>query len=323
MTSVPSVNSEERVFSLLLALASSQHGVTKTEILRSVHGYAQKFDDTAKRANLERQFERDKDALRQLGIPIETFEGPLDVGNNQVTRYRIALDSLALAQEVVFDDREISLLRLASFAWRDSTLAGDARLATIKLASLGNELDTELYGVSPAIHARDAAFEPLRSAIDDGVVVEFHYRKAAARETELRRVAPLALEKIEGRWHLISWDYARESPRVFLLSRIIGNVRLTEDFCDPKLHEKTPFVLDDLRLLREKQVAKILRRPGSEAESRITEAVHYLDEEILADELLEFGADVFVLEPASLKRRVKEKLRSILDLHQPRVSEQL
>ena len=87
-----SVASEERLFSLLLALAASEHGLTKHDILSTVHGYAQRYSDESQRGNIERQFERDKESLRDLGIPLDTFEPYGEHGNNQhAQEYRAAL----------------------------------------------------------------------------------------------------------------------------------------------------------------------------------------------------------------------------------------
>ncbi|WNY34453.1 hypothetical protein Q9Q99_03385 [Curtobacterium flaccumfaciens] len=88
-TRVPRVPAEERLFSLVLALLSTESGLTKAEILANVQGYRQRFSTGGDNASLERQFERDKDDVRELGIPLETIETPGAAGNNQTLRYRI------------------------------------------------------------------------------------------------------------------------------------------------------------------------------------------------------------------------------------------
>ena len=80
---------EERLFSLVLALLATESGLTKNEILSTVQGYHQRFKAGGDNANLERQFERDKDDIRDLGVPLETLDSPGDAGNNQTLRYRI------------------------------------------------------------------------------------------------------------------------------------------------------------------------------------------------------------------------------------------
>lgn len=309
------VSSEERVFSLLLALAATKTGLTKQEILTTVHGYSERFADPVKRSNVERQFERDKDALRDLGIPIETFE-PLDEpGNNQATRYRIHRELLQLPDDLVFTEHELGLLRLAAFAWRESTLASDARSARIKLAALGENVDTQLLGFAPRITANDPAFAPLQIASAEQRIVTFDYRKASDSASTPRRVAPLALEKIDGRWHLIAWDYGRDAPRVFLLSRIVSAVKTAPESFDAGLLAHIDPARADLLALRSAQVAELQLVEGSEAAIRLSSRLHYLDESVLAEELVAHGADVYVVSPLSLRNRVIALFSELHALH--------
>ena len=67
---------EERLFSLVLALLATETGLTKNEILSTVQGYRQRYRASGDNANLERQFERDKDDIRDLGVPLETLDSP-------------------------------------------------------------------------------------------------------------------------------------------------------------------------------------------------------------------------------------------------------
>ena len=67
---------EERLFSLVLALLATENGLTKSEILSTVQGYRQRYEPHGDNSSLERQFERDKDDIRELGVPLETVEAP-------------------------------------------------------------------------------------------------------------------------------------------------------------------------------------------------------------------------------------------------------
>lgn len=325
------VTSEQRIFCLLLALAASRSGATKNELLSTVHGYAQRFDDEEQRASLERQFERDKDSLRDLGIPIETFDSPEAPGNNQLLRYRVRRDALELPENLAFTRRELSLLRLASFAWSDSSIALDSRRASLKLAALGVDVDAELLGYAPRISASDAAFAPLQSAQAARAKVEFFYQKAGDSRPELRTVAPLALELVDGRWHLLSWDYVRADTRIFLLSRITSSVKQKRDAYDPTLLAQVEPMRESLQRLADTQLAKIDVQTGTEADARLRPLARethlaetadiiqltlpYLDEAVLAEELVAFGAEVLVREPRSLRDRVITLLTEIRDTH--------
>ena len=110
---------EERLFSLVLALLATDTGLTKNEILSTVQGYRQKFQHSGDNSNLERQFERDKDDIRDLGVPIETVESPGQAGNNQNLRYRIPRGDYELPSDISFSPEETTLLNLAAMVWRE------------------------------------------------------------------------------------------------------------------------------------------------------------------------------------------------------------
>ena len=106
----PRIPVEDRLFSLVLALLATEAGLLKSEILSSVRGYAERYDDSGQNANLERQFERDKDDIRELGIPLETVESPDRPGDNQALRYRIPKGQYDLPDAVRFTPDELTLL---------------------------------------------------------------------------------------------------------------------------------------------------------------------------------------------------------------------
>jgi proteasome accessory factor B len=82
-------------------------------------------------------------------------------------------------------------------------------------------------------------------------------------------VAPLRLHRVDGRWHLISWDLDRAADRVFLLSRISGEVRVAAERFDPALRERGEPAIAALLALREQRRAEVLVRCGSVAEARL------------------------------------------------------
>ena len=97
---------EERLFSLVLALLATDSGLTKNEILSTVQGYSQKFSHSGDNSNLERQFERDKDDIRELGVPLETIDSPGQAGNNQNLRYRIPRGAYELPADIAVSSGE-------------------------------------------------------------------------------------------------------------------------------------------------------------------------------------------------------------------------
>ena len=184
------VSNEERLFSLVLALLATETGLTKADMLSSVQGYRQRYRPGGNNASLERQFERDKEDVRDLGVPLESIELPADQGASQYTRYRIPKGAYDLPADVTFTPQEIALLNLAALAWREGSLSGESRRALMKLRSLGIDSDEPLLGYAPRLRARDAAFDPLSGAIERHHLVRFGYLKPGDTQTRRRQRRP-------------------------------------------------------------------------------------------------------------------------------------
>jgi proteasome accessory factor B len=218
---------EERLFSLVLALLATENGLTKTEILSTVQGYRQDFVHTGDNANLERKFERDKDDIRELGVPLETVQSPGDPGNNQNLRYRIPRGDYELPTDIAFSPEETTLLNLAAMVWREGSLSTESRRALLKLRSLGVTADEPVLGYAPRLRVRDVAFDPLNAALGWGAYVRFSYLKPGEAEARVRTVAPLALVQHQGRWHLSAEEEGTGIRKTFLLRRIVSRIATT------------------------------------------------------------------------------------------------
>ncbi|MGX5680518.1 helix-turn-helix transcriptional regulator [Schumannella luteola] len=310
---------EERLFSLVLALLATDAGLTKTEILSTVQGYRQKYSASGDNANLERQFERDKDDIRDLGVPLETIEAPGQAGNNQNLRYRIPRGAYQLPSDVRFSPEETTLLNLAAMVWREGSLSGQSRRAIMKLRSLGVATTEPVLGYAPRVRVREAAFEPLSEALERHLQVRFSYLKPGEDAPRLRTVNPLALVQHQGRWHLYA-DEPESGIRTFLLRRIVSPVETTtRSFEAPEL-DPSAQALADLEEVWLERVAVVEVEPASDAATRLgkrrgTRSVdgnalelHYTDVNILADELAAFGPEVLVISPSALRDAVLSRL---------------
>ncbi|WP_350349915.1 WYL domain-containing protein [Agromyces sp. G08B096] len=322
---VPAV---DRQFSLVLALLATEAGLLKSEILSSVRGYAEKYVEGGRNDNLERQFERDKDAIRDRGIPLETIESPDRPGDNQSLRYRIPKGRYELPESVRFTPDELALLGLAAEVWREASLSDDSQRALTKLRGLGIEPREPVIGYAPRLRVRDAAFEPLRRALDRRQTVRFRYFKPGSAEPRPRTVDPYAVVLHEGRWHVHGYDHGVAAPRTFLLSRITGPVEpvagSTFDAPEAGIQDR---VLADLEALRLANAADLAVSAGSDAEVRLGRRavlrdedagvirLHYTDAAVFADELAGFGPEVRVLAPASLADAVRERLARVVAAH--------
>ena len=313
---------EERLFSLVLALLATESGLTKNEILSSVQGYRQRYVIGGDNSSLERQFERDKDDIRDLGVPLETLESLGDPGNNQSLRYRIPKGAYDLPADITFSPEEITLLGLAAAVWREGSLSGESRRAIMKLRSLGVESNEPVLGYAPRLRVRESAFEPLSLALERRLIVTFSYLKPGETHSRLRTVAPLALVQHLGRWHLYALDQDAGQPRTFLLSRIVDTVKLTSRGFEAGQNDFAALALQQLDELWRANAAEIEVTPGTDAAVRLTRrygdgdehirrvTVHYTDVNILADELAGYGPEVLVVSPDALRGAVRDRLRA-------------
>lgn len=317
---------EERLFSLVLALLATENGLTKNEILSSVQGYRQRYSTGGDNATLERQFERDKDDIRDLGVPLETVEAPDDRGGNHHLRYRIPKGAYDLPRDVTFSPEETTLLALASAVWRRGSLSDGSRRALMKLRSIGAESSEPIIGFAPSLSIRESAFEPLSLALDRSVCVVFLYLKPGEAAAAPRTVEPLALVQHRGRWHLYGFDRGAEGRRTFLLSRVVGAVEVTKQPFTAPDDDPAATVLAELDELWHRQCAVVEVAEGTDAAARLAHEgppdaggrlpLHYTDAHVLADELAGFGPEVTVISPAELRTAVRERLERVLADHE-------
>lgn len=331
------VPSEQRVFSLVLALVARPEGATKRELLASVHGYADRYRVGERSVALERQFERDKEQLRMLGIPVETIESPLEPGNTQLLRYRIAKTDMQMPSALRFSAPELTLLRLAALAWRDGSLSAEGRRAAMKLEALGAGLDAQHLGVAPRIGIPEPSAPAFQRAIESCSVVRFSYQLPDRDLPMPRRLAPLRLHRADHRWHLIARDLDRDADRVFLLSRVVGEVRAGPERFDPALRERAAGIVAELLARQRAQRAIVEVQPGSVAAARLLPrgagspgagrgfaaageslrvVLTTLDFSALAGELAGFGADVSAVEPPSVRAAVVSTLAAVRAQHE-------
>lgn len=321
------VTAEDRLFSLVLTLLATEHGLTKAQIFETVRGYEPLTNGGAKLESLERKFERDKNDLRELGIPIETFDSPEAPGDNQLLRYRISNDAYEFPADISFTAAEIALLTLAGDVWREGTVSAVAHRALTKLRAFDIEPDAPILGYVPRLRTREAVFDELNRDIDANQRVRFSYLKAGAAAAEQRDITPLALGLVDGRWHVLGFDHDRSAERIFLLSRIHGKLAKSNEPAAPSDATAADRLVESLQAFASTNVAVLHVRPGSTAATEFSHRqdaafdgterlrVHYLDEAILAEEIAAAGPEVSVLSPESLRERVLAILRRAAAAH--------
>ena len=219
----PSVtlNPAERLLNLVIALVNTNAAMTKQQVRTAVAGYSDAPTDEA----FERMFERDKDMLRALGIPVVTVGTG---GHTDELGYRIDQDAYALPS-IDLTPAELGVLSLAAQFWQDKTLQTDINRAMVKLraAGAGDPSADALAGLAPSVRAVGDAYGPLIEAIEARRVVTFSYRAAYNGTVLTRHVEPWRIAARDGGWYLMCFDRDRQAPRVFRMSRIESRVRVT------------------------------------------------------------------------------------------------
>jgi proteasome accessory factor B len=311
----------ERLLNLVICLLYTRKPLSKAKIRDAVPQYGTSASDEA----FDRMFERDKDELRELGIPLVTE--PYDILFDDEPGYRIDRREYALP-EISFAADELAVLGLASRAWTQATLAGPAAQALRKLEAAGVERDdSSLIGIAAMVRTVEPAFEALKDAVLAHTPVAFTYRKANTAEVATRHVKPWAIASWHGRWYLTGFDTNRNAPRVFRLGRIEGEVAVEGkpgSYEVPQDHQPTAMI-STVAVDRDPQEAALQVRVGSghslRRQARTAEAlddtwslvaVDFTDTDAFAAEICSFGPDVVVRGPSELRESVVRLLSGAL-----------
>ncbi|MGL5830370.1 MAG: helix-turn-helix transcriptional regulator, partial [Angustibacter sp.] len=151
----------ERLLNLVICLLSTHRPLTREHIRQAIPQYAQQPET----AVFERMFERDKEELRDLGVPLEV--SPADPLFGDELGYRVNRAEYALAP-VQFAPDERAALVLAARLWQQASFAGPAARALLKLSSLGLGHDAAPpLPIEPSLGPPEPAFAPLWAAVRD------------------------------------------------------------------------------------------------------------------------------------------------------------
>ena len=308
----------ERLLNLVICLLHTRSFLTADRIRDLVPGY----DETPSEEAFKRAFERDKEDLRDLGIPLETGTNS---AFDEEPGYRIARRDYALP-EIVLEPDEAAAVGLAARMWASAALGAAATRALRKLEAAGVELTSLPEGLQPRLEASGAAFPLLAEAVHDGRVVTFDYRTGAGAEASRRTVEPWGVVWWHGRWYLVGHDRDRDAVRVFRISRIAGEPKATGPagaVTRPEGVDLTTIVASydratpsaDARVRVREGRGYGLRRVAREVRPDVpgwdVVTVAFGDAERLADVVLPYGADAVVLEPPDAVEVVVRRLRTL------------
>jgi predicted DNA-binding transcriptional regulator YafY len=238
---MPSPNKLQRWTDLLAALLRRSFAVDFDTLRREVPAYA---DAARSRDALMRMFERDKDELRSLGVPIESVTDE----DGTLSRYRLAtrqfyLPYLQLVADtgrqprrprgpgyqslpvLAFEPEELDAVAHAAHrvvALGDAALAHEAMAALRKLGhdlplppkeSL-RELITLERSVVPDV------LDEIADALRRRKRLRFTYQSMHRDEESERHVEPYGLAFISGHWYIVGRDVDADARRQFRVSRM-------------------------------------------------------------------------------------------------------
>ena len=308
----------ERLINLVALLLETSRPLTFEEIRKALGAYDQTDRDSAKR-----QFERDKDVLRSVGIPVEVAPtDPWEVEEG----YRIPRERYELP-DISFTPEEAAALFVAAHGPSESADASEAFRKLLPgtgkgvLAAIGSEGTASVDTSGPHL-------QQIADAVAEHRLIRFRYRPSDGEEAD-REVDAWGLVFRRGAWYLVGGDRARGEARSFKLSRIVSKVKEAGDGDAPpqEFRASEHLTAGPWGLGEPQSEARVAFSPkvawwalaglrGAEAletrEDGWTEAsVPAGAEEPFVSWILSFGPDAEVLAPEEIRRLVVATLEKI------------
>lgn len=311
----------ERLLNLLIMLLVQRQYVTK-ERIRAIL-YPGSSDEA-----FEKMFERDKDELRSLGVPVEV--GQVDAYFDDEPGYRIRPDEFALPPIELTQD-EAAVVGLATQVWQHATLAKASTEAFRKLQAAGIEIATEAVDIAqPRLMAEEPSFDVFWDAVVERTPVTFDYARRGEDEPTRRHLQPWGVTRYSGRWYVVGYDTDRRDERIFRLSRVVGRARRSGAPGSFEVPPGTDAAAIARRLAPDPRPVQVsvLARTGSAWPLRRQGEVSYdvagpdtrtgwdrirltRPASGLVDEALGFGPDLYLEEPEWARERLIERLREV------------
>jgi proteasome accessory factor B len=298
----------ERLINLIAALLETPRPLTAEEIREQISGYDQPNDDAFRRA-----FERDKEALRAMGIPLELRKS--DPFTDVEDAYIIPKDKYYLP-DLDLEPDELAALGVAAQAVLgagDQAASGLLKLTTeSSLPSLGGP--RILWGADVA--AEQPLLGPLYAALLDRKAVAFDY--GSDRGSSHRTVQGYGLVHRRGNWYLVGKDCGDEVVKAFRVSRMSeaqptsSSYEVPEGFAagdtlDREAWEWGPAPMADATILFSDSIRwwaeqNLPAAPKRERDDGLEVRVPFANPDALVVWLIGFGDRVTLIEPESARR---------------------
>ena len=298
----------ERVLNLLIFLLETPRPVTADEVRRTVLGYGDQSDEA-----FHRMFERDKDVLRRVGVPLkmEALDAwEVDFGYT-VDPGEYALDDPGLSSE-----ERVAL----SVAARMVRLGGSPSGVEALLKLGGVERGVGLEPMGADLGAGTEVLGDLFGAVTDRRSITFEYRGRS------RSLHPYGLAHRRGHWYLVG--RGDEGERVFRVDRIEGlkvggdsgafekprgfDVRKTVD-TQPWEAGQDPLIEAEVRFAPEVAwwAARTLGLP--DPNGSLTARVPAANHDAFVGWVLSFGEHAEVLSPPEIRAEIRARVAAAIE----------
>jgi proteasome accessory factor B len=310
----------ERLLNLVGLLLETRSPLTFDQIRETLEPYRQERVETAKR-----MFERDKDVLREYGVPIELVDTDA-WGTEQgylIPKERYYLPEIAFAAE------ELAALLVAAQSGGDNAPAEHAARKLLSAAD-GGVLSRLAGGpLASGSDARSALVVAAADAAQGRRRVRFGYRTSQGQASE-RRVDAYAMVFRGGHWYLVGHDLERDAIRAFRLSRVTTDLAVEGEGSEPPEtfraaehvhagpwasapHERAVIAFAP-RVAWWVAASLVGAETGpTDTDGWVDVRVPLGDENALAALVLEFGPDAIVRSPAALRDEIRRRLERILE----------
>lgn len=318
------VRKAERLVNLIVYLLETSRPRRAEEIRRTIPGYQQQSEQA-----FHRMFERDKEELREVGIPIERqATDPLEEEYGySIPKERYYLPEIELEQD------ELAALWMAAGLLRlpDPTTA---RTALLKLtgAMPSDDERSSLSWLAADVGISIKGLPRVFQAVAERKQIRFSYRPLGKEEGP-RAIDPYGLVNRKGVWYVIGRDASDEEVKSFRFDRMTDEPRISNPGSSQSEFEipdgfRPESILHTPPFVQGEDTATARVRFDSETAWRVERESPWLeldwDEDGSAEAsldvssttgfvswLLSFGSGATVLEPKSLRLSVLAHLEEI------------
>ena len=318
-----STSRTERLLALALAMINATRPLTRAEIQAAVQDYPAGANQVA----FERMFERDKEELRTMGVPLESvdIDGPEGIG------YQVEKGTAFLTPIRATEDERL-VLALASRIWQEVSWSHAATTALRKLELVDGFQSSPDATFAFSIPVDSTRLTDTLSAAHHRQRVSFGYRTGDDAKIGVRHVQPWGVVAARGQWYLVGHDEDRDATRAFRMSRFASDlktVKAKNAFVPPADTDLRALVLTDFSsearvdvtvALTPEHGAKLRSLADAVSDDGVVHFSH-ADPNILISEVLRAGSGARVVEPDWVRTAVEAGLHSVISAQSTEVDD--